>query len=130
MERRKGKDATKNYYVYDYDEIMQFFPFLKIMEPNDITEFIWGVEPSYKEKFKTVDKSITKNTLISKVLTTGNIDLGILNKFNNSGSHFFVLILNSIVLEALVKSVAYSFLLVKFQIIHVSIVPKSILLLL
>ena len=46
---------------YDYDEIMQFFPFLKIMEPNDITEFIWGVEPSYKEKFKRVDKSITKN---------------------------------------------------------------------
>ena len=46
---------------YDYDEIMEFFPFFKIMEPNDITEFIWGVEPSYKEKFKTVDKSITKN---------------------------------------------------------------------
>ena len=50
---------------YDYDEIMQFFPFLKIMEPNDITEFIWGVEPSYKEKFKTVDKSITKNIEIN-----------------------------------------------------------------
>ena len=46
---------------YDYDEVMEFFPFLKILEPNDITQFVWGVEPNYKEKFKIVDPSITKN---------------------------------------------------------------------
>ena len=46
---------------YDYDDVMEFFPFLKILEPNDITQFVWGVEPNYKEKFKIVDPSITKN---------------------------------------------------------------------
>jgi len=50
---------------YDYDEIMEFLPFLKIMEPNDITEFIWGAEPSFKEKFKLVDRSIKKNIEIN-----------------------------------------------------------------
>ena len=34
---------------------------MKILEPNDITQFVWGVEPNYKEKFKIVDPSITKN---------------------------------------------------------------------
>ena len=49
---------------YGYDQIMDFFPFLKIMEPSDITEFLWGVEPDYKEKFKSVDPSITQHIVL------------------------------------------------------------------
>ena len=31
------------------------------MEPSDITEFLWGVEPDYKEKFKSVAPVITEH---------------------------------------------------------------------
>ena len=30
---------------YDYEQILEFFPFLYIVEPKGITKFLWGVQP-------------------------------------------------------------------------------------
>lgn len=46
---------------YKYNQVLEFFPILKIIEPNDITKIIWGVEPNYKVKLKNVHASISKN---------------------------------------------------------------------
>ena len=46
---------------YDYGEILEFFPLFNVLEPNDITQFVWGVEPKFKDKFKSIDPSKTKN---------------------------------------------------------------------
>ena len=34
---------------YDYEQILEFFPFLYIVEPKDITQFLWGVQPDIKK---------------------------------------------------------------------------------
>ena len=46
---------------YNYGEIIEFFPLLNVLEPNDITQFVWGVEPKFKDKFKSIDPSLAKN---------------------------------------------------------------------
>jgi len=35
---------------YTYNEIMTFFPFLNVIEPLDVTQFLWGIEPNYEPK--------------------------------------------------------------------------------
>ena len=32
---------------YTYNQILEFFPFLQIVEPLDITKFLWGITPDY-----------------------------------------------------------------------------------
>jgi len=49
---------------YGYKQIMEFFPLMKILEPSDFTEIIWGVEPQYKEKFNNVSSLLKKNIVL------------------------------------------------------------------
>ena len=37
---------------YNYDEVTELLPILKVLEPRDITKIIWGVQPEYRERFK------------------------------------------------------------------------------
>jgi|TARA_B110000438_G_scaffold63705_1_gene64218 hypothetical protein len=46
---------------YSYDQIIDFFPFLKVMNPNKITEFLWGVVPEYEQKDNVRYPSNSKN---------------------------------------------------------------------
>lgn len=46
---------------YQYEEVIELLPILKIMEPNDLTKIVWGVEPNYKQKFKNIGPSIKNN---------------------------------------------------------------------
>ena len=35
---------------YEYDAIRDYFPFLQVVKPDDITKFLWGIEPEYLEQ--------------------------------------------------------------------------------
>ena len=41
---------------YTYDQILEFFPFLQVVEPTDITKFLWGVQPDYEKLEGVVSK--------------------------------------------------------------------------
>ena len=41
---------------YEYDAIRDYFPFLQVVKPDDITKFLWGTEPEYLEQDFTVLK--------------------------------------------------------------------------
>ena len=47
---------------YNYDEVTELLPILKVLEPKDITKIIWGVQPEYKERFKNISPSV-KNSI-------------------------------------------------------------------
>ena len=47
---------------YNYDEVTELLPILKVLEPKDITKIIWGVQPDYKERFKNISQSV-KNSI-------------------------------------------------------------------
>ena len=47
---------------YNYDEVTELLPILKVLEPKDITKIIWGVQPEYKERFKNISQSV-KNSI-------------------------------------------------------------------
>lgn len=49
---------------YQYDEVIELLPILKVMEPSDLTKIIWGVEPNYKRKFKNIEPSIKNNIVL------------------------------------------------------------------
>jgi len=36
---------------YTYGQILEFFPFLQIVEPEHITKILWGVQPDYEKEF-------------------------------------------------------------------------------
>ena len=40
---------------YEYDQIVEFLPFLKVMKPIEITRMLWGFKPEYY--IKTSEKS-------------------------------------------------------------------------
>ena len=46
---------------YNYDEVTELLPILKVLEPKDITKIIWGVQPEYKERFKNISQSVKNN---------------------------------------------------------------------
>tara|TARA_Y100001947_G_C10301693_1_gene287501 strand:- start:552 stop:1157 length:606 start_codon:yes stop_codon:yes gene_type:complete len=50
---------------YEYDAIRIFFPFLQVVKPNDITKFLWGIEPKYSEQDFTVIKENSGTLSIS-----------------------------------------------------------------
>ena len=43
---------------YNYDEVTELLPILKVLEPKDMTKIIWGVQPAYKERFKNISASV------------------------------------------------------------------------
>ena len=47
---------------YNYDEVTELLPILKVLEPKDITKIIWGVQPEYKKRFKNISQSV-KNSI-------------------------------------------------------------------
>ena len=47
---------------YNYDEVTEILPILKVLEPKDITKIIWGVQPEYRERFKNISQSV-KNSI-------------------------------------------------------------------
>ena len=47
---------------YNYDEVTELLPILKVLEPKDITKIIWGVQPEYKERLKNISPSV-KNSI-------------------------------------------------------------------
>ncbi len=47
---------------YNYDEVTELLPILKVLEPKDMTKIIWGVQPEYKERFKNISPSV-KNSI-------------------------------------------------------------------
>ena len=65
---------------YTYNQILDFFPFLQIVEPSDITKFLWGIQPDYDamnesenfSKSEHIQMSFKKNDLAheSKVLVS------------------------------------------------------------
>ena len=42
---------------YTYGQILEFFPFLQIVEPEHITKILWGVQPDYEKKFNNTEMS-------------------------------------------------------------------------
>ena len=47
---------------YNFDEVTELLPILKVLEPKDITKIIWGVKPEYYERFKNISPSV-KNSI-------------------------------------------------------------------
>ena len=47
---------------YNYDEVTELLPILKVLEPKEMTKIIWGVQPEYKERFKNISPSV-KNSI-------------------------------------------------------------------
>ena len=56
---------------YNYGQILEFFPFLQIVEPKHITKILWGVQPDYEKGFnntvtrdeQNIHLTFTKNDL-------------------------------------------------------------------
>ena len=46
---------------YTYDMILDLFPFLHVLESNDVTKFLWGIQPDYLQKFNYVERSDSVN---------------------------------------------------------------------
>ena len=42
---------------YTYGQILEFFPFLQIVEPEHITKILWGVQPDYEKKLNNTEMS-------------------------------------------------------------------------
>ncbi len=42
---------------YTYGQILEFFPFLQIVEPEHITKILWGVQPNYEKKLNNTEMS-------------------------------------------------------------------------
>ena len=42
---------------YTYAQILEFFPFLQVVEPEHITKILWGVQPDYEKKFNNAGMS-------------------------------------------------------------------------
>ena len=42
---------------YTYAQILEFFPFLQVVEPEHITEILWGVQPDYEKEFNNTEMS-------------------------------------------------------------------------
>lgn len=57
---------------YNHDQILKFFPFLYIIEPKDITQFLWGVNP---DEIKTFSKKKNRrNKDLSLQFETGKLN--------------------------------------------------------
>ena len=46
---------------YTYGQILDFFPFLQIVQPEHITKILWGVQPDYEKEFNNTGMSDEQN---------------------------------------------------------------------
>jgi len=60
---------------YNYEQILNFFPFLQIVKPHDVTKLLWGVRPNYDTNLDQELSVLADNiTLEFKEDKIGNID--------------------------------------------------------
>ncbi len=50
--------------LYNFAQILEFFPFLQVVEPQDITQFLWGVQPEYENKLKRLQTKHSGNIFL------------------------------------------------------------------
>tara|TARA_S200000501_G_scaffold142838_1_gene134857 strand:- start:135 stop:620 length:486 start_codon:yes stop_codon:yes gene_type:complete len=87
------RDLINNKY-YSYNEVVKFFPFLKVLNTQNITEVVWGAEPDYKKSLKKYKKEMNRNLELKfrrKHLTNEKHALSVLQyKDQKSGDAFKV----------------------------------------
>ena len=49
------RDLINNTY-YSYNQVVKFFPFLNVLDSQNITEVVWGSVPDYKKSLKKYKK--------------------------------------------------------------------------
>ena len=49
------RDLINNTY-YSYNQVVNFFPFLNVLDTQNITEVVWGSVPDYKKSLKSIKK--------------------------------------------------------------------------
>ena len=54
------RDLINNKY-YNSSQVIDLFPFLKILNNRNITEIVWGVEPDYKPSLKKINRQLNSN---------------------------------------------------------------------
>ena len=54
------RDLINNKY-YSYNQIVKFSPFLNVLDPQNISEVVWGAEPDYKKSLKKYKKEMNRN---------------------------------------------------------------------
>ena len=87
------RDLINNKY-YSYNQVVKFFPFLKVLDTQNITEVVWGAEPDYKKSLKKYKKEMNRNIELKfsrKHLTNEKYALSTLHyKDQKSGDAFKV----------------------------------------
>ena len=51
------RDLINNKY-YNYNQVVSFFPFLRLIDTQNISEVVWGAEPIYKKSVKKYKKEM------------------------------------------------------------------------
>ena len=54
------RDLINNKY-YSYNQVVKFFPFLNVLDTQNITEVVWGSVPDYKKSLKKYKKEMNRN---------------------------------------------------------------------
>ena len=54
------RDLINNKY-YNYNQVVNLFPLLKVLNTQNITEVVWGAEPDYKKSLKKYKKEINNS---------------------------------------------------------------------
>ena len=49
------RDLINNKY-YSYNQVVNYFPFLKVLDTQNISEVVWGSKPVYKKNIKKYKK--------------------------------------------------------------------------
>ena len=87
------RDLINNTY-YSYNQVIKFFPFLNVLDTQNITEVVWGSVPDYKKSLKKYKKEMNRNIEIKvsrKHFSNEKYALSALHyKDKNSGDAFKV----------------------------------------
>ena len=54
------RDLINNTY-YSYNQVVNLFPFLNVLDTQNITEVVWGSVPDYKKSLKKYKKEMNSN---------------------------------------------------------------------
>lgn len=54
------RDLINNKY-YSYDQVVNIFPFLSVLDTQNITEVVWGARPVYTKSIKKYKKEMSHN---------------------------------------------------------------------
>ena len=85
------RDLINNKY-YSYNQVVKFFPFLKVLDTQNITEVVWGAEPDYKKYLKKYKKEMNRNIELKfsrKHLTNEKYALSTLHYKDQSSGYAF-----------------------------------------